>query len=96
MSGINPPYLSIKIMRMPAWWTVDSYNTTKVQSVLDLLWQKISWYPTTLIVAINGKVLYVVSNRLHIPNDDIPILFTGTPQEVYYQIDVYLRMMEGR
>jgi len=56
----------------------------------------INWYPSELLVGLDGKLIYIASNRLHIPNDDIPILFTGSAQEVYYQIDVYLRMMEGQ
>lgn len=76
--------------------SVHNVDSLPASNALDWLWQKLSVFKVEFMVAVNRNMLYVTDNRLQIPNDDIPILFTGTARDIVMQLRPYMRMMEGQ
>jgi len=85
----------------PGWW-VDVLGQSllerpsDVPRLRDALWQRVCRAPNAAFwVAIDGKTL-IVSDHVREPAPGVAVVATGlTPQQVYYQIEPYLIMLEG-
>jgi hypothetical protein len=92
-------------MRIMVWWQGDmvigkcgfgEYSSNRTHNMRDWIWQRLGQVYSAEIVTVAMDplrlVLYIMRNE-EPPTDAMTVLFTGTKQEVYYDIEPYMEML---